>query len=221
MTHITEDTVIRLRDRITEGVALRDSHFQDHRTPFHSGGWYTADAVSFDKSGRLTVTYLDYSQGARPGRSKVHFDADDMIALLDRDTPQNPARLILSGGGYMIACDGGNLRTWDVYAPDDTPLGREVETVDARAMLIAYAPEMIWVNKGDDRFIARGYGREWQVVRGERNPAYSARTFLPRFWFFDLLSRPLGAEKWETVVAGCETPEAARENAPLPGKGRL
>lgn len=214
MTHVTEDTVTRLRDRIAKGSQLRDSYFQDHRTPFEVGEWYTADAVSFDKAGRLTLTYLSYAGRPTPERRKVHFDADDMIALADTSTPQNPDRLILPGGGYMIACNGGNLQTWDVYAPDGTPLGKGVGTVDARAMLVTYAPEMLWVNKGDDRFIARGHRREWQVTRGKKNPAYSARTSVPRFWFFDLLSRPLGAEEWEMVSAGWETPQAARDCAP-------
>jgi hypothetical protein len=218
MTHVTEDTVTRLREKITEGARMRGSHFQDHRTPFSAGEWLTAESVAFDESGRLTVTYLSYGgERQTPQRRNAYFDADDMIALADESTPENPARLILPGGGYMVACDGGNLRIWDVYAPDGTQLAQEASTVDARDMLAEYAPEMIWVHKGDDKWEARGHGCEWLVTRDGRNPEWSARHDpMSRAWLYALMSRPLGAHEYEPVAQGCKTPEEARQAAPAP-----
>lgn len=215
MTHIIEDTVARLRDRITEGARLTSSYFQDHRTPFSPGEWYTAEKVSFDTTGRLAVTYLSYSEGGRtPERRKTFFDADDMIALADPSTnPNGRARLVLPGG-YMDACDGGNLQTWDVYLADGRPLAKGVATTDGRAMLDRYAPEMIWVHKGDGKWTAQGYGRCWKVERGGRNLAFTAHDPMTRAWFYTLSTRPLDVEEWQEVKSGCASPEEAREAAP-------
>ncbi|MEU9405524.1 hypothetical protein AB0E08_07455 [Streptomyces sp. NPDC048281] len=214
MTHITEDTVTRLREQIVKGVRMRASHFQDHRTPLSAGEWHTADDVSFDESGRLTVTYHWYTEGGKKKISKTYFDADAMVALADPNTPQNPSRLILPGG-YMIACAGGNLHTWDVYRADGTQLGQEVTTVDARAMLDAYAPEMVWVRAGNT-WTARGNGRAWKIEQGRRNPDFDAHTPLTRTHLFNLLARPLDAEEWETLAVDLATAEDAKALAPRP-----
>lgn len=212
MTHITEDTVTRLREQIAEGVKITGSHFQDHRTPFLPTEWHTAEGVSFDNEGRLTVTYHYYTEGGSKRVSKVYYDADDMIALAD-NTDRSEARLILPGG-YMIARNGTSFRTWDVYRTDGTQLGQEIGTADARALLDDYAPEMIWVHQGDGKWTARGHGREWLVTRDGRNPDYTARMPMSRAWLYALMSRPLGAHEYVAVVEGCATAEEAREAAP-------
>jgi hypothetical protein len=218
MAHITEDTVTRLRDRITEGVRITSSYFQDHRTPFSPTEWFTAEKVAFDKTGRLTVTYRYWSEkNGKYATRNTYFNADDMIALAEEESDVSKARLTLPGGGYMDACGGGNLRIWDVYAPDGTQLARELGTVDARDMLAEYAPEMIWVHKGDGNWIARGHGRAWKIARDGRNPDYNPHTTaLTRYWFYTLSSRPLDGEEWTEVAKGCKTPEEAREAAPAP-----
>jgi hypothetical protein len=216
MSHIVEDTVTRLREQITEGARITSSPFQDHRTPFGPMEWFTADAVAFDESGRLTVTYHWITERGAKRVREAYFDADDMIALTVPGTPENPARLILAGGGYMVACDGGNLRSWDVYAPDGTRIAEGRGTADARYMLAEYAPEMIWVHKGDGKWVAQGHGREWLVTRHGRNPEYTAHMPMSRAWLYALMSRPVGAHEYVEVVEGCATPEEARAAAPSP-----
>lgn len=212
--HITEDTVARLRDRITKGVRIAGSYFQDHRTPFSPTEWHTADDVKFDGEGRLTVTTHYYTEGGARRTLDVYYSAHTMVALAE-DDGRNESRLNLPGG-YMVACPGGNLRIWDAYAADGTRLARELGTVDARHLLDERAPEMIWVDKGDGKFIARGYGREWLVQRDGRNPDFTAHMPLSRAWLYALLSRPLGTPEYEEVVKGAGTPREARDAAPAP-----
>lgn len=222
MPHITEDTVTRLRDRITPGTYLTGSYFQDHRTPFGSD-FHRTETVAFDNDGRLTITYHWYTGGAKRVQN-VYFSPETMIAIQDMTElrpgvwmqTHNNSRLILPGG-FMDACSGGNLRTWDVYRTDGTPIAQEIGTADARALLDECTPEMIWVDKGDGKFIARGHGREWMVTRDGRAPEYDAHTSpLSRFWLYALMSRPLGAHEYVAVARGCATAEEARGAAPAP-----
>lgn len=211
---IIEDTVTRLRDRIVKDIWIASSYLQDHLTPFSPTEWHTADSVSFDDEGRLTVhTHRFTERGARQN-FEVYYGPHTMVALAEEDG-ENRSRLILSGG-YMDATPGGNLRSWDVYAADGTPLAQGIGTSDARYLLDQRAPEMIWVDKGDGKFTARGYGREWLVQRDGRNPEYTAHMPLSRAWLYALLSRPLGSHKFIECVTGCATPSEAREAASDP-----
>lgn len=215
MTHVTEDTVARLREQITKGARLVRRYWDDNGTPFTGTDWLTAEAVSFDRNGWVTVTYLRYAKESskKPTTYTALYSPDTVIALADQDTPQNPARLILPGG-YMDAVPGGNLRIWDVYAADGAPLAQEVGTADARYLLEERAPEMIWRDLGDGKYTARGHGREWLVTRDGRNPEYTAHMPMSRAWLYALMSRPLGAHEYVAVIRECETPDAARACAP-------
>lgn len=217
MSHITEDTVTRLREQIVKGARLVRRYWDDHGTPFTATDWQTAEGVTFDGDGWLTVTYLRYATESSRTREKrtALYSPDTVIALADRSSAPNGRKRLILPGGYMDAVDGGNLRTWDVFATDGTRLAQEIGTADARYLLEERAPEMIWRDHGDGKFTARGHGREWLVTRDGRNPEYTAHMPMSRAWLYALLSRPLGAHEYVAVIRECETPDAARACAPV------
>lgn len=213
MPHITEDTVTRLHDRITPGARITRRFWKDDSAPMISDA-LTADTVEWHPDGALTVTYSWYTEGSRyPKTSTAPFGPQEPVALIEDGEPY---RLLLPGG-RMDARPGGNLRSWDAYLTDGTPLAQDVTTAQARALLADHAPEMIWVDNGGGNYSARGHGHHWRIRRGRRNPDYDAlRTPVYLAWLFDLQSRPQDSQDpqdWHDVKHDCPTPADAQAAA--------
>jgi hypothetical protein len=215
MPHITEDTVNRLRDSIVKGARLVRRFWQDDSAPQAYGdGFHTAEAVKLNADGWVTIDYVWYTEGGSKRVESLHYGPDDVIALVEmkelrpgvQTYAHNDSRLILPGG-YMDARPGGNLRAWDVYRADGTQLAEDVTTAEGRALLAEEAPEMIWVHDGDGNYAARGNGRAWKIER--RFNGHGG-------WLYDLSTRPLDVEEWETLRVDCATPQEAKEAAPHP-----
>jgi hypothetical protein len=211
MTHMIEDTVARLRDRIVKGSVLVRRYWPDHGTPHHATDFQRAEGVSFDKDGWLTVTYMRYEEGKRnPVRRTALYPPDEMIALA---VDGSGSRTILPGG-YLDAVPGGNWKVWDVFRTDGTPLAQGVGMLRARDLLDGYAPEMIWVHHGDGNWTAKGSGYLWKIARSSRNPDYDVHSPIWQCWLYSLSRCPLGTDEWETVTADGKVPGELRKDAP-------
>jgi len=225
MPHFTEDTVTRLRDRITEGAHLVRRYWPDDSTP-SGASFLKAEAVTFDADGWVTITTREWNEkNGRYAKVKHSYGPDDVVAVVEMkplgDTgaetyAHNDSRLTLAGG-HMDARPGGNLRAWDVYRADGALLAEGVGTAEGRALLAEEAPEMIWVHHGDGKWNARGHGRHWKIQRGRRNPDYDPHTSPTwQWWLYDLLARPLDGGEWKEIKTDSESPQQAREAAPAP-----
>lgn len=214
MSHMIEDTVVRLRDRIGVGSVLLRRYWLDHSTPFTATGLKEVEQVKFDEDGWMTIWYESYDgDGKSPTRKSMLFYPDDEIALR---VDGEGTRLILPGG-YLDAVSGGNLREWDVFRSDGTLLARKAGMLRARDLLEEFAPEMIWKHHGDGKWTARGHGFQWKVSRGSRNPGYDVHKPIWTSWFYTLSRRDVALSwqdddesGWEVVVADQESPGAAR-----------
>lgn len=217
MPHITEDTVSRLRERITEGARLVRRYWGDDSTPY-GADFHIAVSVAFDADGWVTITYRWYTKGGARRVQELHYSPDDVVAVVDMrgDAYAHHDDRLTLPGGYMDAHPGTSHRVWDVYRSDGTLLAKSETVTGGRALLAEEAPEMIWRHHGDGKWTARGQGRHWRVERDGSNPDYDVHAPLSRSWFYTLSSRPLSGGDWQAVRVQCATPQEAREAAPAP-----
>ncbi len=149
MAHITEGTVSELRDMIVPGVRIARRYWGDDSFGLiHT--FHTADTVSFDGEGWVTITSTYYTErtGRRPQKQTDCWGEADTVAIIAMKPlgtsgamtyAHNDSRLILPYG-YADALAGGNWRLWDAFKTDGTRILRNVSLTDARLFLGALAP---------------------------------------------------------------------------------
>lgn len=220
MPHITETTVTAATAAglLAPGVRVAGPRFWTDDQSAHAalGVFLTADDVKTDDDEHATIGYSYYTEGGARKKHSVHWDADDVVAVVEMNATGGYAhhddRLTLPGG-YMDAHPGTSLRVWDVFTADGAPLAQGVTTAQGRALLAEHAPEMMWTAQGDGVFTARGHGRMWRIERGRRNPDFTAHTPLSRAWLLNVLSAPLGTDDWTVVAEGVVTLDDAKRAA--------